>query len=612
MKRFVAVIIASAAVLMLSGCGGDTGDGGGGDESNTTSSTVVPTLAASTGTVAENSAAGTSVGTVTVSDTGDSAITAITLSGTGNENFSVSTAGAITVASGASLDYESTTNYALKAKATNDAGDSAEVDVTITVTNVAETAPTLSAFIGSVAENSATGTSVGTITISDAGDSAISAITLSGTGSDNFSVSTTGAITVASGASLDYESTTIYALKAKATNGAGDSSEVDVTISVTNVAETPTLAASTGEVVESATSGASAGSITITDTGDSAISAITISGVDSTKFSVDTSGAITVAGSVTFDYATKSTYALRAKATNGAGDSAEVDVTITILKDTDGDGISDRDDPDDDNDGISDRNEQADGTDPLDASSLFRPFKILVEANDDLEFTVPVASDYSYSYRIDCDDDGVYEDIDTDVNKTEAHTCSLGSEGNHTITISGNFPHIYFWHAADKAYLLSVKQWGDVEWKSFKNAFGGCSNMIIQATDTPDLSHVNNMSYAFYGASTMNQDIGDWNVSNVTDMGAMFRNAVTFDQNLSEWDVSNVSNMTAMFLNASEFNQDVGDWNVSNVTSMNFMFKNATSFDQNLSRWDVTGNPTHTSFADGGPIEGTTKEPNWP
>ena len=515
MKRFVAMIIASAAVLMLSGCSGDAGDGGGDGESNTTS-TIVPTLAASTGSIAENSAAGASVGTVTVSDAGDSAISTMTLSGTGHVNFSVDNDGNITVATGATLDYESTTSYALKAKATNDAGDSSEVDVNITITDVADVLPTLAASTGTVVESAAAGTSAGTVTISNAGDSAITAITLSGTGNANFSVDTAGAITVASGASLSY-----------------------------------------------------------------------------------------------------GTAHLTAIATNGAGESAATDVTITIEQDTDGDGIGNDTDPDDDNDGISDRNEQADGTDPLDASSLFRPFKMLVKANNDLQFTVPTFGG-GYQYRIDCDNDGVYEDIDADVNKTGEHTCTFDSEGNHTITISGTFPRVYFSGKADRTNLLSVEQWGDIEWQSFNKAFHGCNTMIIRATDAPDLSHVSDMSYMFYAAQNMNQDIGDWNVSGitkmdrmfysatsfnqdigdwnvsgVTDMSWMFGGAKAFDQNISRWDVSHVTDMNHMYYQATHFNQAIGDWNVSNVTNMNYMFgavssSNHTIFDHNINGWDVS------------------------
>jgi surface protein len=70
--------------------------------------------------------------------------------------------------------------------------------------------------------------------------------------------------------------------------------------------------------------------------------------------------------------------------------------------------------------------------------------------------------------------------------------------------------------------------------------------------------------------------------------------------------------MYAMFEGAANFNQSLDRWNVSSVTNMHSMFREANSFDQNISNWDVSSNPLHTDFASGCPIDGTSKEPNWP
>lgn len=75
------------------------------------------------------------------------------------------------------------------------------------------------------------------------------------------------------------------------------------------------------------------------------------------------------------------------------------------------------------------------------------------------------------------------------------------------------------------------------------NAFYGCENLQILATDTPDLSKV-------------------------TDMGNMFRAATNFNGDLSNWDVSNVTNMTNVFNGARNFNSDLSAWDVSKVTNM--------------------------------------------
>ncbi len=104
----------------------------------TVNNILVPTLANSTGIIAENSGQGSSVGDVIIVNVEESPITAITLSGTGNGNFTVSTAGVITVATISNLDYEETTIYNLDAVAVTAAGNSNTIDVDITVTNIGD------------------------------------------------------------------------------------------------------------------------------------------------------------------------------------------------------------------------------------------------------------------------------------------------------------------------------------------------------------------------------------------------------------------------------------------------------------------------------------------
>ena len=163
--------------------------------------------------------------------------------------------------------------------------------------------------------------------------------------------------------------------------------------------------------------------------------------------------------------------------------------------------------------------------------------------------------------------------------------------GTYKVYIMGTFPNVTF----ERSYLgyvgniLSVERWGDIEWESMSKMFAGAGNMVLNATDTPDLSSVTDMSYMFFGAASLNQNIGDWNVSNVTNMQSMFAGgASSFNQDLNDWNVSNVTNMAAMFGSASNFNQDLNDWNVSQVTNMELMFHRATAFNQDLNGWNVS------------------------
>jgi surface protein len=169
-------------------------------------------------------------------------------------------------------------------------------------------------------------------------------------------------------------------------------------------------------------------------------------------------------------------------------------------------------------------------------------------------------------------------------------------EGIHTVKISGDFFNIVMYDrdfiemfdSGISPKLLSIEQWGAVKWKTMRSAFVGCKNLIINATDTPDLSNVTDMSRMFRGVTSFNQDIGNWDVSNITNMVRMFYNASSFNQDIGNWDVSNVIYMGGIFSDASSFNQDIGNWDVSNVTNMSGMFRGASSFNQDIGNWDVS------------------------
>jgi surface protein len=100
-----------------------------------------------------------------------------------------------------------------------------------------------------------------------------------------------------------------------------------------------------------------------------------------------------------------------------------------------------------------------------------------------------------------------------------------------------------------------------------------------------NVSRVSNMRKMFMN-SPFNQDISSWNVSNVTDMIGMF-GETPFSGELGRWDVGNVTDMSEMFYGNNAFNSDISSWNVSNVRSMNVMFANS-QFNSDISNWDVS------------------------
>ena len=177
--------------------------------------------------------------------------------------------------------------------------------------------------------------------------------------------------------------------------------------------------------------------------------------------------------------------------------------------------------------------------------------------------------------------------VNTNVSGNQTH--QYAALGNHTVSISGNFSKIALGgDSTNAAKLRSIDQWGSTGWTSMDGAFDGASNMIYNATDSPDLLHVTNMSSMFEDAISFDGDLSGWNVSSVTDMSSMFLNADSFTGDLSGWDVSSVTDMSRMFMSADSFTGDLSGWDVSSVTDMSYMFWFATNFTSDLSEWDVS------------------------
>ncbi len=200
------------------------------------------------------------------------------------------------------------------------------------------------------------------------------------------------------------------------------------------------------------------------------------------------------------------------------------------------------------------------------------------------QFTIPTYPGETYNYDVDWDNDGI-----NDVTGVTGNvTCNYAYAGTYTIRIKGTFPRIYFNNSGDKQKILSIEQWGTGTWTSMAYAFYGCSNLVGNASDVPDLSNVTNMGLMFAGATAFDQPIGSWNTGNVTDMGYMFQDAIAFNQPIGTWNTSNVTDMRYMFYGAATFNQAIGSWTTSNVTDMSNMFQDAIAFNQPIGTWNTT------------------------
>ncbi len=163
--------------------------------------------------------------------------------------------------------------------------------------------------------------------------------------------------------------------------------------------------------------------------------------------------------------------------------------------------------------------------------------------------------------------------LDPDCTKT---VITFPTPGLYRVDISGTFPTfrvIGIDSELDAEKLLTVEQWGDNQWRTMSMMFAGASNVVLNATDVPNLALVTDMSYMFSDTNQFNTDINSWDVSRVTNMSHLFFYATAFNQPLPNWNVSRVATFTAMFANATSFNQALDTWDLRSATDVAALFQ---------------------------------------
>jgi hypothetical protein len=169
----------------------------------------------------------------------------------------------IVVKPGATLDFETTSSYGLTVRVTDYAGLTFDKAFTIGVTDVNEAPTNATLSGGSVAEKSADGTVVGTVTGLDPDAGSVLTYSLTNDAGGRFAIdATTGVITVAAGALLDYESATSHGIVVRVTDQGGLTFDKAFTIGVTDVPETPPAPVITSEVLANDTGASSSDGVT--------------------------------------------------------------------------------------------------------------------------------------------------------------------------------------------------------------------------------------------------------------------------------------------------------------------------------------------------------------
>ena len=286
---------------------------------------------AAANTVAEGAANGTAVGvTASSTDVNGGAVTYSLIGDTSGGGFTVNaTTGVVTVADGSKIDFESAPGHAYTVTVQSSDGTlTSSQAFTINVSDVAFSTPAdTNGATNSVAEGAAAGTTVGiTAQASDPSGPAATYSLIGDTSGGGFTINaSTGVVTVANPAKIDFESTApghTYNITVQATSGAQTTSQV-FTVGVTDVAPlAPTDSnGATNTVAEGAANGTVVGvTASSTDVNGGAITYSLIGDTSGGGFTINaTTGVITVADStkINFETAPGHAYTVTTQASDG-------------------------------------------------------------------------------------------------------------------------------------------------------------------------------------------------------------------------------------------------------------------------------------------------------
>ena len=366
--------------------------------------------------------------------------------------------------------------------------------------------------------------------------------------SDNlFEITEAGALSLVAGQSLDFETAETHSITVQVSDGEL-SSTAEITINVTDIDENnpPVIENQIFETSEDIADDIAIGTVIATD--DTALTFSIITNSDH-LFEITEDGILSLVAGKQLNFETATSHTITVQASDGElSSTAEITINVKYVV-------------------------------VINPDAFITTWKTTTALET---ITIPVNDEYTYNYSVDWGDGEKSENVTG--NATHTYT----DADTYIISITGDFPAIYFNGEGDKDKIQTIQQWGTIKWKFMESAFERCSNLTYTATDSPDLTEVTSLYRMFFYTNSFNGDLNNWDVSSITNLSRMFQNATSFNGNIGNWDVSSVTNMTFMFTRASSFNQDLNSWNVSNVESMYDMFRECDSFNGDVSGWDVS------------------------
>ena len=118
--------------------------------------------------------------------------------------------------------------------------------------------------------------------------------------------------------------------------------------------------------------------------------------------------------------------------------------------------------------------------------------------SNDNQFTISTNPSLTYNYTVKTSDGQFFSGLTGD------STITFNTTGVQEISITGVFPSFYYNNVSDKAKITELKEFGFYSNSTTQlNAFYGCSNMVITATDLGDFSNVIYFTSAWRACSSL-------------------------------------------------------------------------------------------------------------
>ena len=257
--------------------------------------------------------------TITSSDIDGDSIT-YSLTGTDAGYFNVNSSGVVTFKQ--TPNYEAKSSYSIVANA-SDSLNTTTQDVTVTIINQNDNDPVIN--VSSTVTANENQTSALDINATDVDNDTLT-YSLTGQDATSFSVSTDGIVTFK--VAPDYETKTSYDITVNVNDGIYTATK-NILLNINDRSEIkPVLQNLATSIIENTAIGTKIGEVNCTNIGsiDSNITSFTLS--DTTDFNITTDG--NISNKTVLDFETKTSYSLTAYATNDAGNSNSVTITIDV------------------------------------------------------------------------------------------------------------------------------------------------------------------------------------------------------------------------------------------------------------------------------------------